>query len=460
MGATNRATLTEGPVGRTLFRLTVPMIFGIAGMVAFNLTDTFFIGRYGTLELAALSFTFPVVLVFNRLALGIGVGASAVISQAIGRGDERAVRRFTTDSLTLALLVSAVFVAVGYVTIDPLFRAIGADQRILPLVKSYMSVWYLGVMFVNIPMVGNNAIRATGDTKTPALIMLAAVTINIIFDPLLIFGIGPFPRLGLRGAAIATVLARASSMTVSLLVLCVRDRMVTCSAVRLREVLHSWGRVLYIGVPAAATKIIVPIGIGVITGIVSTFGAESVAGFGVASRIEFFALASVYALAAVLAPFVGQNRGAGRTRRMARGVRYSSGFSFVWGIGMWILLAAAARPIASLFTNDASVIAVTVIYLRIVPIAYCLQGVFLLALSTLNVLHRPFHAAALGIGQMFVLCVPLTFAAARLFGLGGGFSAIAVSYGAAGIISYWILNKILVRERDLSHTRDHDERRG
>lgn len=452
MGTANRAALTEGPVGRTLFRLTVPMIFGIAGMVAFNLTDTFFIGRYGTLELAALSFTFPVVLVFNRLALGIGVGASAVISQAIGRGDERAVRRYTTDSLTLALLISAVFVSIGYVTIGPLFRAIGADQRVLPLVRSYMTVWYLGMIFVNVPMVGNNAIRATGDTKTPALIMLAAVTVNIMLDPLLIFGLGPFPRMGLRGAAIATVIARATTMIISFLVLCVRDRMITCSAVRYREVLHSWGRVLYIGVPAAATKIIIPVGIGVITGIVSSFGTEAVAGFGVSSRIEFFALASVAALASVLGPFVGQNWGAGRQERMERGVRLSNGFSFVWGIAMWVLLAAAARPIASLFTKDEAVITVTATYLRIVPIVYCLQGVFLLATSTLSVLHRPFHAAALGIGQMFVLCLPLVYGGAQTFALRGAFSAIAVSYVFAGIISYRILNKILVRERSISHT--------
>lgn len=454
MGTANRAALTEGPVGRTLFRLTVPMIFGIAGMVAFNLTDTFFIGRYGTLELAALGFTFPVVLAFNRLALGIGVGASAVISKAIGRGDERAVRRYTTDSLTLALLISTVFVAVGYVTMEPLFRAIGADQRILPLVRSYMTVWYLGMIFVNVPMVGNNAIRATGDTKTPALIMLAAVAVNIVLDPLLIFGLGPFPRMGLRGAAIATVFARATTMIISFVVLCVRYRMITCSAVRFREILRSWGRVLYIGVPAAATKVIIPIGIGVITGIVSSFGAEAVAGFGVSSRIEFFALACVIALSTVLGPFVGQNWGAGRQERMERGVRSSSAFTFLWGIAMWILLFATARPIAALFTNDEAVITVTATYLRIVPIAYCLQGVFLLATSTLNVLHRPFHAAALSIGQMFALCIPLAYGGARAFALPGAFSAIAISYVLAGIISYRILNKILVRERGMFHTVD------
>ncbi len=455
MGKTGGAILTEGPVGRTLFRMAVPMFFGIAGMVAFNLTDTFFIGRYGTLELAAISFTFPVVLVFNRLALGLGVGASAVISQAIGKGDQRAVTRLTTDSLTLALLIASVSVAAGFATIEPLFKAIGADQRVLPLVKSYMTVWYLGMIFVNVPMVGNNAIRARGDTKTPALIMLTAVLVNIVLDPLLIFGLGPFPRLGLRGAAIATVIARATTMVVTFCILTLRDRMITFTMPAFRDILRSWGRVLYIGVPAAATNIIVPIGIGIVTGIVSTFGAEAVAGFGVSTRIEFFALASVFALAAVIGPFIGQNWGAGDLQRMERGVRYSNRFSFAWGIAVCALLASAAKPIASLFTRDDTVVAAAVVYLRIVPFAYALQGIFIIAISALNVLHRPFHAAAIGIGQMFVICVPLAYAGARMFELPGAFSAVAASYLLAGIIAHLVLNKVLVRERSVSHTGDH-----
>ena len=227
--------LIEGPVGKTLIRLTLPMMIGIVGMVAFNLVDTFFVGRLGTLELAAMSFTFPVVLVVSSLARGLGVGTSAVISRIIGEGDQQKVRRITTDALLLSLIIVIAFVIAGLFTIEPLFRLLGADDSILPLIKQYMSIWYLGMPFVVIPMVGNNAIRATGDTKTPSLIMVGAILVNLVLDPLFIFGPGPFPRWELAGAAFATATARAAAMVISLLVLGRREKMITVVLPRLKD---------------------------------------------------------------------------------------------------------------------------------------------------------------------------------------------------------------------------------
>ncbi len=159
------ASLTEGPIGPTLIKLTVPMLFGIMGMVVFNLVDTIYVGRLGTAELAALSFTFPVVMVVTSIGLGIGVGASSLISFAIGEGNHSKVQRITSDSLVLSLLLVTVFISIGYFTIDPLFTALGATPEILILIHQYMEIWYLGVPFVIVPMVGNNALRAKGDMK-------------------------------------------------------------------------------------------------------------------------------------------------------------------------------------------------------------------------------------------------------------------------------------------------------
>ena len=181
----NRARLIEGSVGRLLVRLTVPMILGIVSMVAFNLADTFFVSRLGSTALAALSFTFPVVLVINSIALGMGIGASAVISRAIGEGNEDRVRRLTTDSLSLSLIIVFVFVIIGQLTLDPLFRILGATRELVPLITQYMRIWYWGMIFVVVPMVGNNAIRAGGDTKTPGFIMGAVAGLNFLIDPML-----------------------------------------------------------------------------------------------------------------------------------------------------------------------------------------------------------------------------------------------------------------------------------
>lgn len=442
----NQARLIKGSVGKTLIKLTIPMTFGIVGMVAFNLVDTYFVGRLGTKELAALSFTFPVVLFVNSLALGLGIGASAIISRAIGEGDHHRVKRLTTDSLVLAMSLVTMFVVVGLFTIDPVFRLLGARGEMLDMVKQYMGIWYFGMPFVVVPMVGNNAIRATGDTKTPSAIMLVAVFCNFIMDPLLIFGIGPFPRLGIAGAAIATVISRSITFTVSLFVLYFRDKMITFVIPKLKEVFESWKRILYIGLPTAGTRIILPLAIGIITRIVSTYGKEAVAAYGVSSRIEFFALTVIVALSSVLAPFVGQNWGAGKQDRVKKAVIYSEQFSIVWGFAVFIILTALARPIAGIFNSNPTVITTIVLYLRVVSIGYGLQGVIMLTGSAMNVLNRPFHAAGVRIVQVFILYVPLALIGSSLFGLTGVFVALAIAYCGAGIASHYLLVKIMAIE--------------
>lgn len=445
---TKRARLVEGPVGKTLVRLTIPMIFGIVGIVAFNLVDTFFVGKLGTDELAALSFTFPVVLIINSLAHGLGIGVSAVISRAIGEGDHHKVQRLTTDSLVLSVLLVAIFAVIGQLTIDPIFRLLGATPDILPLIKQYMRIWYFGMIFVVVPMVGNNAIRATGDTKTPATIMIIAVVCNFVLDPLLIFGIGPFPRLELPGAAIATVISRGITFLVAFYILYFRDNMLTFVLPKIKDIITSWKRILYIGLPNAATRMVIPLAIGVITRIVASYGREAVAAYGVSSRIEFFALTVIMALRSVIAPFVGQNWGAGRYDRLNLGIKLSERFSVGWGLLMYIILFAVARPTASLFTKNPDVISVIVLYLRIVPIGFGLQGILLLSTAAMNVLNKPLHAAALAIIQMFVLYMPLAFTGSNLIGLPGVFSALGFVYCAAGIASHFLLRKIINEEEN------------
>ena len=432
-----KAKLIDGPIGKLLIKLTAPMIVGMLGMVAFNLVDTFFVGKLGATQLAALSFTFPVILVVNSIALGVGMGASAIISRAIGEGDTYKVRRITTDGLMLAVVLVFIFVIIGLSTIGPLFKLLGATPQVLPYIKQYMGIWYYGMFFVLIPMVGNNAIRATGDTKTPSAIMIVAVIMNFIMDPMLIFGLGPFPALGIRGAAISTVIARFSACVAATWVLIHRDRMVTFERTPLREIFASWKSILYIGIPIAGARMILPLSVGVMTRIISVYGPKAVAGFGVASRIEFFALAVIRALSSVFGPFIGQNLGAKLFGRVKRGLQLAEIFSLLWGFGTFIILFIFARSIAGIFNKDPLVVETIVKYLSIVPLGYGLQGVLLLCNVSLNVLQKPFHAAGLVTVQMFVLYIPLAYVGSQILQIQGAFIGITIAYCVSGIIAHF-----------------------
>ena len=441
----HKASLTEGPVGRSLIRLTLPMIGGAFSIVAFNLADTYFVGQLGKAPLAAMGFTMPVVFIVASIALGLGVGAASVISRAIGKGNVQRVRRLTTDAMFLALVIVAMFLTAGLLTIDATFRMLGADAETLPLIRQYMEVWYFGMLFVVIPMIGNNALRASGDTLTPGLIMLIAAALNIILDPLLIFGLWGFPRLGLAGAAWATVFSRMVTMIASLSILHFRKGMLTRRWPGLRTLGKSWKAILYVGLPAAATNILTPLSGAVVIRVLSDFGEAAVAGAGAGMRVQAFVMLVPMAMSSVLVPFIGQNWGAGKTGRALRALKLSQTFAMVWGGVCLAVMLLAGRVIAAQFSDSPDVVEAMEQFLWITPIAYGLVANFQLALAAFNAINRPLVSAAMNLLRMVVLYVPLAYVASLLWGYDGVFIGIVVanclSGGLAGAAARRVLHR-------------------
>lgn len=432
-----RQSLTEGPVGSQLIRLTLPMIWGIFAVMAIELADAYFVGQLGTLELAAMSFTFPVTMVLSNLAIGLGVGASSVIARAIGEGNPQRVQRLTTNSLFLSLLIVAVCVLFGFLTLDPLFTALGAEPDILPLIREYMHIWYLGMVFLVVPMVGNTAIRAAGNSEIPSLIMTLAAITNIGLNPLLIFGLGGFPRLELQGAALATVAARALSLVLALLFLHFRQRMLSLFLPTWEDVQGCWSRILHVGLPAAGTNMVIPISAGIITSLMAGFGPEAVAGFGVASRLELLSLSALAALSTSVAPFIGQNWGAKQYQRVQESLRLSFFFCLGWGVLMAVLLGLGSTAIAAQFDSNPEVIEVTASYLRIVPLSYAGTGLLLTVSAAFNALGKPLAAVILSLTRMFLVYIPLAYVGSQLIGVNGVFLASCIANLGVGLGAVW-----------------------
>jgi len=429
-----------------LVRLSLPMLVGIVAMMAFNVVDTFFIGRLGTIPLAAMTLTFPVVMVIGTFTLGLAIGAMVVVSQSIGAGDESRIRRYTTDALTLAGLCVLVLAGIGLATIEPLFRLLGATDAMMPYVRQYMLIWYPGMIFFVVPTVGNNIIRATGDTLTPSLVMLLGVAINAVLDPLLIFGWEPVPAMGVSGAAIATVVTRAMTLVVALWVLHFREHLLVTSWPGWPVVLDSWKVILRMGLPVAVSNIIIPIALGVVTRIVTRFGAEAVAGFGVATRIESFGLALVFALSSGISPFVGQNFGAGRMDRIRTGIGYAKLFCLVWGALLLVAFALFGRRLATYFDPDPAVVRAAALYLWIVSLSLGLRGVHLVVWTSLNVLGRPYDSLFLESLLAFGLWIPLALAGAHVAQVVGVYGGLSLANLLAGAVAYVWIDRVIRRK--------------
>lgn len=434
--------LTEGSIRKHITNMTIPMIFGILSMVAFNLIDTYFVGQLGADQLAALSFTFPVIMVIFSLVQGIGIGATALISKSIGSNNYEKAARETTDSLFLGVLLASVFVALGLLTIKPTFRLLGASEQILPYIEDYMRLWYMAILFVVIPFIGNSAIRATGDAKTPSLIMLFAVIINGILDPLLIFGYGPFPAMGIEGAALATAISRAMTMVLALYVLYKREKLITLTIPAKYILYGCWRSILRIGLPSGISRMVTPLASGVVTALLAGYSEAAVAAYGVGTRIEFLASSALIALSASIGPFTGQNLGAKKYDRIRTSIRGSNQFAIVWSLMMSALLIPFTEPIARIFTDSELVIENLSLFLMIIPFSLGFQGIVQIINANLNTTDKPMQASYIIAGQNFIIYIPLAFIGGHYFGVIGIFGAIAASYVIGGIVSMIVNTRI------------------
>jgi len=440
---TDKKDLTQGSVPKKLMELSLPMMLGIVSMVAFNLIDTFYVGQLGKTELAALSFTFPVIMVLFSFIQGLGIGATALISKSIGKKDRKKAARETTDSVVLTMLITGFFVLIGLLTLKPTFQLLGADANTASLVEEYMRIWYFALFFVSVPYVGNSAIRATGDARTPAYIMLFAVIVNAILDPILIFGYLGAPAMGLKGAAIATAISRGLTMILSFYVLIGRERLITFVIPTKKVLAACWKSLLFIAVPSGLARLVVPITTGIITGLLASYGDYAVAAFGVGRRIEFLASSILFAVSASIGPFVGQNFGRGNISRVREALKVSIQFAIAYGLLSWLLLVLFAEPIASVFNDNADVIRTVKWYLWIIPAGFGLQGILSIVNSNLNTVGKPLQASIIIVVQMLVLGIPSILLGKELAGIQGVFVALAITYILGGLISLLVNQRIM-----------------
>ena len=199
-----------------------------------------------------------------------------------------------------------------------------------------MTISYVGTVFLVVSLVGFSALRAAGDSRTPSLLWVGATILNVILDPLLIFGYAGFPRLGMDGAAVAALITRVFACAIIIALLHFKNSMLSFSLPGVATILSSWKGILHVGLPATAANMIIPVSAGVITALIAGFGPQAVAGFGVATRLEALALVPFFATSSIINPFVGQNAGAGKAERIREAMTISfRSWSFTYRQPTW-----------------------------------------------------------------------------------------------------------------------------
>lgn len=435
--------LTKDSVFSALLKMAVPMLAGTFALNAYNLTDTWFVSRLGTEALAAMSFTFPVVMLLGFVMRGLGTGAMTIIARALGAGRHKTASRITTHAIFLASIIAVIFTAIGIVSVKPVFLKLGASGSILVMTQQYMNIWYLGLVVRVLQSMFGDIIIGTGNSKAASSLMVAGTVINFALDPVMIFGFFGFPRMGIQGAALATVLSEAAVLVGAFYVLHKKHRLVTFFYHSPKRILASWRRILYISVPSAISSVLTPISSAVVLKIVSSFGPAAVAACGVASRIELFAFMVPMTVGMSLVPFVAQNYGAGRFDRIKTARKGTIIFALIFGLTISFAFLVIIRPVAAFFSKDAEVINVLVKYIYITCFGYGFLETHRYCGFYMIGIHKPVSSAMLNIVRVIVLLVPLSFIGAKTFGLSGIFFGRLSADLISGVVGILWTGKVL-----------------
>ena len=428
-----KSNLLRRPVNRMLLLMAAPISLGMLSTFLFQLVDTFFVGRLGSQELAALAFASTTFFLIVGLFIGMSVGVSAVVARAIGANDTRAAGQLALLALVLTLVVGGILGVAGYFTITPVFSILGAEPQILEFIREYMDIVYLSLPLLTTAIVGSGIIRANGIINRSEVVFALAGVVNLVGDYLLIFGIGPFPELGLRGAAWASVASFAFAF-VGVAALLVYNRLLGVPAIAWVAIRRAYAEIFRLAVPSVGMQILLPV-IGIfITFLLARVSSEAVAAFGIASRIEALALVGIFGVSSAITPFIAQNFGAAEHDRIDKAIVFGGKTSIYMGILLFVLLLIFGAPIARLFSSDPMVVQLVSLYFGLVSISYAIFGIFNVTIAIFTGLQLPLQALRIMAFKTLVLTVPLALIGS-FFEVRGIFIAIAVSNIGSGVMA-------------------------
>ena len=443
--------LTKGSIQRHILRMLGPFSLAVIAMITTGLVDSFFLGNLGgvdnpqagTIALAALGIAFPLTFIGNSANIGLGAGTMSAISRALGEGDVARARRHSGAAVIFALVVMTVLVTIMILSVPFVVRFMDPIAEVRVEALKYLAISLPGLVIVSVNSMCNNTLRAHGEAMLPSSIMILGAVLNMLIDPFLIFGIGPFPRLEVAGAALATVIGNAIAMIYGLYLVRFVRKAIDFKGISIRTFRQASATIASVGVPAMGTNMIVPVGtFFAVTAVTRMTDETGVAAFTLATRLELLSVGLLYALSACIGSVTGQNGGAGLTTRVREAFTVSYKICLIWSTGMAVILAIIARPMLSLFSNDPALIDMAVPYFYIVPITIFAYGFVFVSSAGFNALGRPGYGLVYTIIRSLVLYAPLTAIGVWQGGLFGAFIGIAVANLISGFIAYyWSLRR-------------------
>jgi putative MATE family efflux protein len=428
---------TSGPLGRAIVLLAIPMVSEMIMESVFAVADAFWVAKLGADALATVGLTESLLTLIYTAAMGLSIGVTAMVARRMGEKNPEGAAEAAVQGIGLGLLVAAVIALVTVPLAPRLLAVMGATPAVQTLGSSYARVMLGGNAVILLLFLINAIFRGAGDAAIAMRVLWLANALNIVLGPCLIFGVGPFPRLGVTGAAIATTIGRGTGVLYQLYRLWRGDARVAIRRAQLKlqpAVMRTMLRLS--GTGTLQVFIGTASWIGLVR-IISSFGSEAIAGYQIAIRVIVFALLPSWGVANAAATLVGQGLGAGQPERAERAVWLAGFYNMLFLGAVGALFVAFAEPIVRVFTRDPAIAPIAVLCLRTISYGFLFYAYGMVITQSFNGAGDTWTPTWINLACFWLWEIPLAYLLARHAGLGprGVALAVTIAFSTLAVVS-------------------------
>ncbi|MBA7516525.1 Multidrug export protein MepA [subsurface metagenome] len=432
-----RGEILNGSINKTLLKLAYPLIFFNLLFIVYNLTDTFWLGKLGREAVSAPTVSFPFIWTMMSFGAGFAIAGFAFVSQYAGAGQWDKAKHNIANLLTLMFFSSFILGIIGFFITPWILHILGVPADAYDNAVIYLRVMFIGIPFSFEGFAFSFALRAIGDTKTPTIINSIAIILNVILDPLLIFGIGPFPRLEILGAALGTIISYSIASILSIYLVFSGKLGIKFYLSDFKPDFGLYKKMFKIGLPASIGQSLNALGFVVLMGIVSQFGSVVIAAYGIGQRIIslIFTVSDGFSMA--MSTMVGQNLGVLNFKRIRKIVNKTILINTIFISIPTLLIFLFRTQIIGIFIKDILVINEGAIFYACFLIAMPFFGIFFISTSVIKAAGRTKESMVLGIIRLWGLRVSLAYFLSTLWGSKGIWIGMAMSNIIASVLAYF-----------------------
>lgn len=415
----NTDRLLTGSIFHHLFKLATPMIIGFFFVTSYNFVDRFFVSRLGDLAIAAVGMAFTVQLIVIALGSGIGIGVNSFIARNLGSKREDVSIDAAFHAFILAIVIGISFTILGLLIQKPLFHFLGADGELLGLILDYLTIIFFFTPLTLLSMFSNGIFQGWGDTVMPMKFMMVGTILNLILDPILIFGLGPFPELGIKGAALASGTGRTITLLYTLFVLFIKKKPTHLLFSKFKFRWSIIKGILQVGFPSSLSQILTGVTMGFIFLILKPFGHDAKAAYTIVFTYEVVVFLPAIGVSQAITILTGHNFGAGLISRIKE--IYHKGILLAFSMMLFtsMIIMITPQTFASVFAQSEEVLSITTLALRITAFGFFFNSIYLCSIASFQGLGLGRQYLLANIFRMFLLQIPIAYVGALLFGLTG-----------------------------------------